>query len=1093
MQKKSLRVPWLIVIVALLLVAVVLALGYQSFKAIEKAAFVEFNQRQLVLAREAVGGIELYFEHLAADMQTLARLPEIQHLDKVPTKREMQYMFYELDPWGVNDIAVLDADGIVRYNVKAPELEGVDFSWREYYQEAKEMTPDAPYIVEFIEFKGVEVGQKGVLVAVPMFENTTDENYPDPSCRFAGVVVCTLKLDTITRRFVDPIQSSARGHAFLIDDEYDVLWAPDRSLFGKNLLEEGDGFPAFQQIVERMRAGNSGVGEYVYYKFEDSTGEYAGNTVEEKLIAYTPIRLGNETWAIGVWAPKEDAWQLIRSAYLSQLFVVVLSLLIILLGASYSLMVSNRFNKFLAQEVEAKTGELEESHQRLLTVLDSLDAIVYVADLKTYEILFANKHLRDLLSDAVGRTCWQVLQTGQSGPCDFCPNEELLTADGEPSRVHVWESRLLVTGRWYEIRDRAIRWVDERIARLEIAMDITERKQAAEALEAAHAFQQSIIDGVAEPILVIDADYQVKLMNRAAHKFSHRDLGTSDPLFCYQISHQREIPCKEIAPCKEIGHPCPMQQVRESGQPVTVEHQHYQADGQRRFIEVLASPLWGTDGTFQGIIESNRDITERVRAEEAVRESESKFRQLFQNANDAIYLWELRDDGMPGHCIEVNDVACQMLGYSRDELLTMTPADIDADEYVPQIPKIMEKILAKEHFTFEMCHKSKDGRETPVEISSHVFTMNDEKVILSIARDITERKQAEAALQESEEQYRRLVELSPDAISVQVEDEIVFMNSAGVDLFGAAEAEQLNGKSVWDFVPSEYRQIVEERYRQMRQEGTKVPLIELKLMRLDGTSVDVEVTAIPLTYADKPAIQAIFRDISERKRTEEALQQYAERLRALATRLAEVAEAEQQRLARELHDQVGQNLTALGINLNIVRSQIPKEEAASVRSRLDDSLSLVEQTTERVRDVMADLRPPVLDDYGLVTALHWYGEQFARRTDIAVVVDGEEFIPRLAMHVENALFRIVQEALTNVAKHAQAARVLVAIEVENGTLRLIVVDDGIGFDPTTLAEPDRGRGWGMLTMAERAEAVGGHCHIESAPGQGTQVIVEVTR
>jgi len=263
----------------------------------------------------------------------------------------------------------------------------------------------------------------------------------------------------------------------------------------------------------------------------------------------------------------------------------------------------------------------------------------------------------------------------------------------------------------------------------------------------------------------------------------------------------------------------------------------------------------------------------------------------------------------------------------------------------------------------------------------------------------------------------------------------------------------------------------------------------------DGERRFVEVIAAPLWGADGTfqGIIESMRDITERVQAQEALQQYTERLRALSARLVEVTEAERQRLARELHDQVGQNLTALGINLNIIRTQMSEEAPASARSRLDDSLSLVEQTTDRIRDVMANLRPPVLDDYGVVAALDWYGEQFARRTDIAVAVQGEEPVPRPAARVETALFRIAQEALTNVAKHAQATQVTVTVEVEGGNLRLVVSDDGIGFDPAQLTEPNGNRGWGLLTMTERAEAVGGHCRIESAPGQGTQVIVDVTR
>jgi signal transduction histidine kinase len=351
--------------------------------------------------------------------------------------------------------------------------------------------------------------------------------------------------------------------------------------------------------------------------------------------------------------------------------------------------------------------------------------------------------------------------------------------------------------------------------------------------QAAYAFLQSIIDGIADPIMVIGADYRVKLMNRAARQFSSGDDRTRQSQLCYQLSHQRQTPCDGT------DHPCPLQKVRESGEPLTVVHRHHRVDGEQRYVELIASPLRATDGSFEGIIEALRDITERRRAEEA-------------------------------------------------------------------------------------------------------------------------------------------------------------------------------------------------------------------------------------------------------------LHQYAQRLRALAARLAEVAETERQRLARELHDQVGQNLTALGINLNIVRTQVG-EEAVAERSRLDDSLSLVEQTAERIRDLMTGLRPPVLDDYGLLAALHWYSEQFARRTGIETRVEGSEPIPRLPPHVENALFRIAQEAFTNVAKHAQATQVSVTVRASDESVRLVVEDDGIGFDHVAQSRRSAEPAWGLLTMSERAEAVGGHCRVESSAGQGTRVSVEVPR
>lgn len=281
---------------------------------------------------------------------------------------------------------------------------------------------------------------------------------------------------------------------------------------------------------------------------------------------------------------------------------------------------------------------------------------------------------------------------------------------------------------------------------------------------------------------------------------------------------------------------------------------------------------------------------------------------------------------------------------------------------------------------------------------------------------------------------------------------------------------------------------------QVRESGQPVTVVH-EHYQADGERRFVELIASPLWNADGTfqGIVESARDITERVRAQQALQQNAERLRAMAARLAEVAEAERQRLARELHDQVGQNLTALGINLNIIRGQMSEGAMDLMGARLEDSLSLLEQTAERIRDVMAELRPPVLDDYGLVAALHWYGEQFAQRTGIAIAVEGGELLPRPVKRVESALFRIAQEALTNVAKHAQATRVRVSVAADRQTLRLLVADDGIGFDPARLTETSEGRGWGLGTMTERAEAVGGRCRVESSPGQSTQVIVEVPR
>lgn len=240
----------------------------------------------------------------------------------------------------------------------------------------------------------------------------------------------------------------------------------------------------------------------------------------------------------------------------------------------------------------------------------------------------------------------------------------------------------------------------------------------------------------------------------------------------------------------------------------------------------------------------------------------------------------------------------------------------------------------------------------------------------------------------------------------------------------------------------------------------------------------------------------------ENARLFKSVSDQGEQLRALANRLTEVEEAERRELARELHDQVGQNLTAISLNLKIVQNQLTAQKAILTGSiadplinRLADSLDLVEETTTRSRNIMEHLRPPALEEYGLLAALKWYAAGFYNRTNITVTLYGAEPEPRLASAIETVFFRIAQEALTNVVRHAQANDVEIILDSLDNSVRLTVVDNGIGFNYNVSNQPnDDGRHhWGVLNMIERAYAVGGLCRIESMPGKGTRVMVEIKK
>lgn len=221
-----------------------------------------------------------------------------------------------------------------------------------------------------------------------------------------------------------------------------------------------------------------------------------------------------------------------------------------------------------------------------------------------------------------------------------------------------------------------------------------------------------------------------------------------------------------------------------------------------------------------------------------------------------------------------------------------------------------------------------------------------------------------------------------------------------------------------------------------------------------------------------------------------------DRLRVMAARLAEVEEADRRLVVRALHDKVGQNLSALNLSLSAVREQVrslPAEVAPLYQQRIDDALSLLRETAVRARDIMADLRPPVLDDYGLMAALRWYAEELECRFGLSVTVRGREPEPRLHSPIAIALLRIAQEALVNVALHADTAKAWVHVETAADSVRLRVEDHGAGFDPAAVAAQDERSRWGLLTIEERATAVGGHARIESQPGEGTRFTVEVPR
>ena len=218
-----------------------------------------------------------------------------------------------------------------------------------------------------------------------------------------------------------------------------------------------------------------------------------------------------------------------------------------------------------------------------------------------------------------------------------------------------------------------------------------------------------------------------------------------------------------------------------------------------------------------------------------------------------------------------------------------------------------------------------------------------------------------------------------------------------------------------------------------------------------------------------------------------------EQLRALSAKLVEAQEMERQALTTELHDRVGQNLTGLSINLQNMKALLSNESAKTLATKFDDAQALVEHITRQIRDIMAELHPPELEDYGLAVALETYAERAAARGNLELIADLPDLAPPpLPPDVRIALFRAAQEAISNVLKHANATRLEVSLEEREGSVHLSVEDDGQGFEPDAVSQKEAPT-WGLKIMRERIESISGKVQIESEPGGGTWVTFEVER
>jgi two-component system sensor histidine kinase UhpB len=354
------------------------------------------------------------------------------------------------------------------------------------------------------------------------------------------------------------------------------------------------------------------------------------------------------------------------------------------------------------------------------------------------------------------------------------------------------------------------------------------------------------------------------------------------------------------------------------------------------------------------------------------------------------------------------------------------------------------------------------------------------------------KKRSEAAIKHSEEVRRLIMNSALDAIvCISPGGVITVWNSQAENMFGWKENEIIGKQLVETIIPEQYREAHNRGLRLYLQTGEGPvlnKLIEITALHHSGKEFPVELAIVPIKKSGDDFFCAFIRDITLRKKAEEKLQHSYEEIRRLASHLQDVREEERLIIAREIHDQLGQQLTVMKMDINWLKRKSALTTSETAREKLEELNLMMDETMKTVRRIAADLRPGLLDDLGLGAAIEWHLNEFEKRAGITVQYEGLNDEVPLSIASKTGLFRIVQESLTNVARYAQAKNIMVHLEKQDGQLLLTVRDDGIGFDQEKISAK---KTFGIVGMRERTAMMGGNCDISSEPGKGTTIVVRV--
>jgi PAS domain S-box-containing protein len=483
-----------------------------------------------------------------------------------------------------------------------------------------------------------------------------------------------------------------------------------------------------------------------------------------------------------------------------------------------------------------------------------------------------------------------------------------------------------------------------------------------------------------------------------------------------------------------------------------------------------------------GLATWNRALRKRVRQRTAaLGESEQRFRQIAENISEVFWL----SSPEPTLIHYISPGYEKIWGRSCESLYTEARSWLDSvhpdDRGRVAQAERLQSVSGQHDYTYRIIRPDGSLRW----IRDRAFPVRDKSGklirVAGIAEDITERRSAEEELKKEKEILAKVFDNIPVLIGFVGADGVELVNPEWERTMGWT-LKELQEQKVDIFAEAypdpSYRQKILDFVAASTGEWT-----DLKIKVRDGRVIDAACAVVHLSDGTKIAIA---QDISERKHAEEKLERSTQLLQLLSRRLFQTQEDERRHLARELHDEIGQALTAAKINTDMLRAAVPPDLLA----RLNENAAILDRLLQQTRQISLDLRPPLLDDLGLVPALRWYVNQQAERAGLETKFFADPLGDDVPPHIQIVCFRLAQETITNVVRHAHAKTLRVELRRAAGSLLLVVHDDGVGFDVIKAeALAQEGASLGLLSMKERAALAGGSLQVISSPGEGATVEV----